>query len=89
MFALTLWNILGIISILCLIVSFFIIDCLFIQSGFIAGMFISILLIIITYLKDGVVNWILIKDVLTVFVLLGALLEGIARIMRFEKDIKL
>ena len=69
--------------------SFFIIDCLFIQRVFIAGMFISILLIMITYLKDGVVNWILIKDVLTVFVLLGALLEGIARIMRFEKDIKL
>ena len=84
MLCLTWWDFLGIISLFCLMVSFFLANSLFIQGGFMAGMSMSILLIIITYFKDGAINWILTKDVLTVFVLLGGLLEIADRILRFK-----
>ena len=81
MFPLTIWDVLGIISIICLGFSFFN-NSVGIQGSLIMGMSISIIFIIITRFKDGATNWALIKHILIVFVLLGTLLEIKIRIKR-------
>ena len=81
MLSLTAWDTFEIISIICLGFSFFSSN-IAIPDSLLMGVSISIIVIIITYFKDGAVNWTLIKHILVVFILIGGLLEIGIRIKR-------
>ena len=79
MLALTAWDILGILSLLCLFVSIFI-NGILIWDGLIMGVAVCCILAVFTYCRDGAINWAPIKDTLIIFILIGASLEITGRI---------
>jgi hypothetical protein len=81
MLTLTGWNVLGVISLLCLFLSMFF-DGILIWDGLIVGVAVCSILAVLNYLREGVINWTTIKDTLIIFILIGASLEITGRIIQ-------
>jgi hypothetical protein len=85
MTTLGIWDILGIVAIICLLISFAI-GRNAIWGGLTIGILVCIVIAIIALISNGSVNWSIIKDMLIVFVLLGALFETIGRLFSSRKS---
>ena len=81
MLTLTAWDILGVVSLLCLFLSMFF-DGILIWDGLIVGVAVCFILAVLNYLREGAINWATIKDTLIIFILIGALLEITGRIFQ-------
>jgi hypothetical protein len=80
------WNILGIVAIVCLVISFSI-GRNAIWGAFTIGIIVCAIIALIAFFSTGAVNWLVLKDMLTVFVLLGALFEIIGRLSTKRKKL--
>jgi len=81
-----IWNIFGIISVICLVISIFL-DKSAIWGSFILGTSACIVIAVITYFINSHVNWSLVKDILIVFVLAGSMFELISKLTNSKKKI--
>ncbi len=84
MFWLNIWDVLGIVAILSLIVSFGI-GKNAIWGGISLGIVICLVLLVINLISGNGLNWLLYKKVLIICTLAGALFEVIGRLSKIGK----
>lgn len=84
MFGLEIWNVLGILAVICLVVSFSI-GKNAIWGALTMGIFLAIIVGIINLIMGNGFNWLLLKKILTIAVLAGVFFEIIGR---FSKQLR-
>jgi len=87
MFGLEPWTILGIIAILCLLISFFI-GKNAIWGGLTLGIIVGLMVGIISWIIGSGFNWTLLRKILIVAVLAGALFEIVGRLSKQSRKLK-
>ncbi len=85
MFGLDIWTIFGILAIICLVVSF-VIGKNAIWGGLTLGIVLALIIGIINLIMGNGFNWQLLKKVLIITVLAGAIFETIGRLSKKKRS---